>query len=252
MSAPGERVALVSGGNRGIGLAVVRGLAAAGVSVVLGSRDSAAGQAARATIAEGDALVHVSALDVRDPRSVASCVAAVERDLGRLDVLVNNAGVVLDSGARAVEPELDLAGDTLETNLFGAWRLASAAIPVMRANGGGRIVNVSSGMGQLSEMGGGAPGYRVSKAALNALTRMLAAELGAGFSVNSVCPGWVRTDLGGAGSRLTVARRTRPHLAVDTRGRHWRRQDTASSRCLVASLLTVSYACPVLGFDAVR
>ena len=80
MSAPGERVALVSGGNRGIGLAVVRGLAAAGVSVVLGSRDSAAGQAARATIAEGDALVHVSALDVRDPRSVASCVAAVERD----------------------------------------------------------------------------------------------------------------------------------------------------------------------------
>lgn len=200
MSSQDGRVALVSGGNRGIGLAVVRGLAASGLIVVMGSRDRASGEAAQRTTGGSAGEIRVEGLDVTDPASIKSCIAAIQRDLGRLDVLVNNAGVVLDGRGRsqAAQPDFDLVQESLDVNLFGAWRLTVEALPLMRAGGGGQIVNVSSGMGQLSEMGGGTPGYRVSKTALNALTRMLAAELGAGFSVNSVCPGWVRTDLGGS------------------------------------------------------
>jgi NAD(P)-dependent dehydrogenase (short-subunit alcohol dehydrogenase family) len=143
-------------------------------------------------------MTRVEQLDVTDADSVASALAAIEREFGRLDVLVNNAGVALDQGGRASDPDMDAVRRTLEVNLFGAWRLTLAALPLMRRAGAGRIINVSSGLGQLDAMGGGSPGYRLSKVSLNALTRMLSAELGEGFSVNSVCPGWVRTRMGGA------------------------------------------------------
>jgi NAD(P)-dependent dehydrogenase (short-subunit alcohol dehydrogenase family) len=195
-----RRVALVSGGNRGIGLAVVRGLTASGLTVVLGSRDIAAGEESKKQIDTGAGTVSVAELDVADHGSIAKCVASIRQNFGRLDVLVNNAGVTLGSSRfKASQPDFDLIRQILEINLFGAWQLTVSALDLMRASGPGRarIINVSSGMGQLTGMGGGSPGYRLSKTGLNALTRMLAAELGDDLSVNSVCPGWVKTDLGG-------------------------------------------------------
>ena len=188
------RVALVSGGNRGIGLEVVRQLAGRGITVILGSRDEEQGRVA----AEGlPGAVVVKQLDVADEESVVRLAASVEDEFGRLDILVNNAGISNDHGQRGVNADLGRVWEALDANLFGAWRLCEIAIPLMQRHGYGRIVNVSSGMGALEDMGGGSPGYRVSKTALNALTRILASELrGSGILVNSVCPGWVQTDMG--------------------------------------------------------
>jgi NAD(P)-dependent dehydrogenase (short-subunit alcohol dehydrogenase family) len=188
------RVALVSGGNRGIGLEIVRQLAGRGITVILGSREEESGRAAAEGLS-GDVVV--SQLDVTDEGSVARLAASVEGEFGRLDILVNNAGISNDDGQRGMNADLDRVREALEANLFGAWRLCEVAIPLMQRGGYGRIVNVSSGMGALEDMGGGSPGYRVSKTALNALTRILASELrGSGIFVNCVCPGWVQTDMG--------------------------------------------------------
>ncbi|HEY3069592.1 MAG TPA: SDR family oxidoreductase [Gaiellaceae bacterium] len=198
-----ERVALVSGGNRGIGREVARQLAALGYTVVLGSRDLARGEEAAREIGDG---VVAKRLDVTDEESVERVIASIAGELGRLDVLVNNAGVA-GGGWRTSATDVDLGDvrDTLETNLYGAWRLTQAALPLMRRNGYGRIVNLSSGMGQLSDMGGHAPAYRVSKTGLNVLTRVLTAELGdENIVVNSCCPGWVRTDMGGPHANRSV------------------------------------------------
>jgi NAD(P)-dependent dehydrogenase (short-subunit alcohol dehydrogenase family) len=143
--------------------------------------------------------VVVRQLDVADPESVDRLSRSVEEEFGRLDVLVNNAGITNDEGQRGVDADLERVREALETNLLGAWRLCEAAIPFMRRHGYGRIVNISTGMAALEDMGGGSPGYRVSKTGLNALTRILASELrGSGILVNSVCPGWVQTDMGGS------------------------------------------------------
>jgi NAD(P)-dependent dehydrogenase (short-subunit alcohol dehydrogenase family) len=196
------RVALVSGANRGIGREVVRQLAEKGITTILGSRDEEKGRAA----AEGmDGDVRVRQLDVTDDRSVDRLARSVEEEFRRLDILVNNAGISNDRGQRGVDADLDVVRETLEMNLFGAWRLCEAFVPLMQRNRYGRIVNVSSGMGALNDMGGGSPAYRVSKTSLNALTRILASELrGSGILVNSVCPGWVQTDMGGPGASRTV------------------------------------------------
>jgi NAD(P)-dependent dehydrogenase (short-subunit alcohol dehydrogenase family) len=192
-----ERVALISGGNRGLGREVARELAGLDYHVVIGSRDPSKGEEAADEIGDG---VVAHRLDVTDEESIESVIHFIEGEFGRLDVLVNNAGV--DGGGwrtSAVDVDLDDVRDTLETNLYGAWRLTQAALPLMRRNGYGRIVNLSSGMGQLDDMGGHAPAYRVSKVSLNALTRMLDAELAdENILVNSCCPGWVRTDMGGS------------------------------------------------------
>jgi NAD(P)-dependent dehydrogenase (short-subunit alcohol dehydrogenase family) len=190
------RVALVSGGNRGIGLEIVRQLAERGLRVVLGSRDREGGRAAAASLSGG---VVVRQLDVADPESVDRLSRSVGEEFGRLDVLVNNAGITNDEGQRGVDADLERVREALETNLFGAWRLCEVAVPLMQRHGYGRIVNISTGMAALEDMGGGSPGYRVSKTGLNALTRILASELrGSGILVNSVCPGWVQTDMGGS------------------------------------------------------
>jgi NAD(P)-dependent dehydrogenase (short-subunit alcohol dehydrogenase family) len=198
-----ERVALVSGGNRGIGREVARQLAALGYTVVIGSRELERGEEAARELGEN---VSAKQLDVTDEGSIVRCVASIAEELGRLDVLVNNAGVTGGGwSTSAVDVDLDEVRVTLETNLFGAWRLTEEALPLMRRNGYGRIVNVSSGMGQLSDMGGHSPGYRVSKTGLNVLTRMLTAELAEeNILVNSVCPGWVRTNMGTQAARRSV------------------------------------------------
>jgi NAD(P)-dependent dehydrogenase (short-subunit alcohol dehydrogenase family) len=198
-----ERVALVSGGNRGIGREVARQLAAQGYQVVIGSRDLGRGEQAAEELGAG---VAARQLDVTSAESIERCIAAISDELGRLDVLVNNAGI--EGGGwrtNALDVDLDDVRGTMETNLYGAWRLTQAALPLMRRGGYGRVVNISSGMGQLSDMGGHAPGYRLSKAGLNVLTRMLTAELeGENILVNSCCPGWVRTDMGGPNARRSV------------------------------------------------
>ena len=196
------RVALVSGGNRGIGLEVCRQLSGQGVTVVIGSRDEERGRAAAEGL-EGNVLPHQ--LDVSDAGSVDRMGAFLEDRYGRLDVLVNNAAISNDDGQRGVDADLDRVKEALEANLFGAWRLCEVAIPLMQRNGYGRIVNVSTGLAALEDMGGGSPGYRVSKTALNVLTRILASELrGSGILVNAVNPGWVQTEMGGSGATRSV------------------------------------------------
>ena len=198
-----RRVVLVSGGNRGIGREVARQLAGLDYTVVVGSRDLAKGQ--RVAEELGDHAVGLQ-LDVTDVESIERCIAEIGEEFGRLDVLVNSAGVIGGGwSTSAVDIDLDEVREVLDTNLFGAWRLTQGALPLMRRNGYGRVVNISSGMGQLSDMGGHSPSYRVSKTGLNALTRMLTAELGEdNILVNSVCPGWVRTDMGGPNARRSV------------------------------------------------
>jgi NAD(P)-dependent dehydrogenase (short-subunit alcohol dehydrogenase family) len=198
-------VALVSGGNRGIGRDVVRQLGERGITVVLGSRDLKRGEKVAAELKAKDLRIVAKQLDIRDEASVERVARELEEEFGRVDILVNNAGITDPWRGTAEDANFDAVKDVLETNLFGAWRLAKAVIPLMRRNGYGRIVNLSSGMGQLSDMRGHSPGYRVSKTGLNALTRMLASELaGENILVNSVCPGWVRTDMGGPGARRSV------------------------------------------------
>ncbi|HEY8523620.1 MAG TPA: SDR family oxidoreductase [Acidimicrobiales bacterium] len=198
------RVAVVTGGNRGIGLEVVRQLAARGDAVVLGSRDLQAGQRAAESVWEelGEVDVRVRRLDVTDQDTVDELAEELTEGFGRVDVLVNNAAIHYDTWQRAAGADLEVVAEALETNLLGAWRCANAFLPLLRASGHGRIVNVSSEGGSLASMGGGIPAYRASKAALNALTRMLADELRPDrILVNSVCPGWVATDMGGPGGR---------------------------------------------------
>jgi NAD(P)-dependent dehydrogenase (short-subunit alcohol dehydrogenase family) len=195
-------IAVVTGANRGIGLELVRQLAQHGFTTVLGSRDLDKGRAAAEGLAADGIQVEPRRLDVDDDDSVRELAAELEAEHGRLDVLVNNAAILYDTWQRGVDADLDLVRQALETNLLGAWRTAQACIPLLRRSGHGRIVNVSSGSGSLSGMGAGTPAYSVSKAALNALTRILAAELRSdGILVNSVCPGWVATDMGGPGGR---------------------------------------------------
>ncbi len=194
-----KRIALVTGANRGIGFEICRQLAKRGLHVVLASRDAARGRAA-AGVLRGEGLeVETRTLDVTSARSIKALAAWVAKRHGRLDVLVNNAGILIDPrGSRFLDSKVKTYRDTLETNLFGPLILCQALAPLMRKNGYGRIVNLSSGQGQLSDMGTGTPAYRISKTALNALTRILAAEFkGANVLVNSMCPGWVKTDMGG-------------------------------------------------------
>jgi NAD(P)-dependent dehydrogenase (short-subunit alcohol dehydrogenase family) len=190
-------VAVVTGGSRGIGLELCRQLAAERLTVVLGSRDLQRGEVAAASL--GDAGVQLVRLDVDDDASVAAAAEWVSQRLGRCDVLINNAAIDYDSDARAGSADLARVHRILETNLLGAWRTCLAFLPLLRRSPHGRIVNVSSEAGSLARMGVDAPGYRVSKAALNALTRTLAGDLkSTGILVNAVTPGWTDTDMGRA------------------------------------------------------
>jgi NAD(P)-dependent dehydrogenase (short-subunit alcohol dehydrogenase family) len=193
-------IALVTGSNRGIGLAVVKQLLDQGITTILTSRNPKSGRRAAEDLENPDHL-HVQPLDVDDPDSIHNLRDWVADQFGRLDILVNNAAINYDTWQSTVEADLNVVRETFETNLLGPWRMCQAFLPMMQQHGYGRIVNVSSGSGSLAEMGGGTPAYGISKASLNVLTIKLSHELkGTGILVNSVCPGWVRTDMGGQGA----------------------------------------------------
>jgi NAD(P)-dependent dehydrogenase (short-subunit alcohol dehydrogenase family) len=191
------RVVVVTGANRGLGREVARQCAARGDTVVLGSRDLDAGRRAAREIGAVP-----MALDVTDPAGLAAAAQEVERAVGRVDVLVNNAAVHYDTDQNAVDVDLAVVREAIETNVLGAWQTTLAFLPLLRSSAHPRVVMVSSEGGSLASMGGGTPAYSVSKAALNALTRVLAGDLRRdGVLVNAVCPGWTATDMGGPGGR---------------------------------------------------
>jgi len=202
-----KRVAVVTGANRGIGLEIARQLAKlAGIHVVLTARDAAKGEAAAKKLRGEKLDVESRALDVNSEESVRAFADWLSATHGRCDILVNNAGIMADPrGSRVLDSKPTTWRATLDTNLLGPLLMIQALVPLMKRNGYGRIVNVSSGQGQLTDMGVGTPAYRVSKTALNALTRTTAAELkGSGILANAMCPGWVRTDMGGASAPRSV------------------------------------------------
>ncbi|MEV6314416.1 SDR family oxidoreductase [Streptomyces sp. NPDC051776] len=197
-------ISLVTGGSRGIGRETVRRLAARGQTVLLTARSQAAAETVASGLAStvGTGTVQPLRLDVTDAASVERAAATVTERYGRLDVLVNNAAITYDTWQRPSAADLDVVREAAETNLYGPWRLIQTFAPLLRASAHPRVVNVSSESGSLASMGAGTPAYSVTKAALNALTVMFAAEFrGDGVLVNAVCPGWVATDMGGAGGR---------------------------------------------------
>jgi NAD(P)-dependent dehydrogenase (short-subunit alcohol dehydrogenase family) len=199
------RVIVVTGGNRGIGLEICRQLAARGAQVVLTARSTEAGRAAVGKLGARNPPARFHPLDVTSRESVAALRDFLSDTFGRLDVLVNNAGILPDEDASGLEVSLDTVRATLETNTLAPLHLAQALAPLLLRGRAGRIVNLSSGMGQLSDMEGGHAAYRISKTALNAVTRILAAELSGKVAVNSMCPGWVKTEMGGPGAEREVS-----------------------------------------------
>jgi NAD(P)-dependent dehydrogenase (short-subunit alcohol dehydrogenase family) len=201
-------VAIVTGAYRGLGFETCRQLAQQGYRVVLAARKEPQGRGAAEVLREEGLDVIFHTLDVTSDASVQALAEFLEKTFGRLDVLVNNAGIFPDTAPWTGESsifnaDLDTVRTGLETNTLGPLRLCQALIPLMQ--GKGRVVNISSGMGQLSEMNGCCPGYRLSKTALNAVTRILAEELkDTDIKVNSICPGWVRTEMGGQDAPLSI------------------------------------------------
>jgi NAD(P)-dependent dehydrogenase (short-subunit alcohol dehydrogenase family) len=201
-----QKTVLVTGANKGIGYEIVRQMARAGWRVFLGARDRQRGEQARARLAEEKLNVDFLELDVSRPESIAQAAERLTGELSSLDALVNNAGVLNDEGASIVNIDPDLIHRTLDTNTFGPLRLTQRLLPLLeKAADGGRVINLSSGLGQLDDMEDGYPAYGLSKTALNVVTRKFASALkGKKIAVNSVCPGWVKTDMGGAGAHRTV------------------------------------------------
>jgi NAD(P)-dependent dehydrogenase (short-subunit alcohol dehydrogenase family) len=197
-----KRICLVSGGNRGIGFETCNQLAQLGYIVLLTARDLTKGKTATKQLTDKGLDIIFYQMDVSNQKSIDDTYDKIIQRFGRLDVLVNNAAILYDTWQRAIDADFEIVNQAFVTNLLGPWRLSKRFIPIMKKNGFGRIVNVSSSAGSLHFMGKGAPAYSISKTALNALTCKLAAELlGTGILVNSIDPGWVATDMGGAGGR---------------------------------------------------
>src|SRR5205807_2423990 len=199
-----KRIALVTGANKGIGFEVARDLARKAFHVFLGARDEKAGRAAEEKLRK-DGQVTFFKIDVSEPESIRRAAGEFSRRSDRLDALVNNAGILLDEDKDILTITPDIFETTLRTNTLGALLVSQAFVPFLKKSAAPRIVNVSSTGGQLTDGADGwAPGYCISKTALNGVTSQLAAALPK-FAVNSVCPGWVRTDMGGANATRSIA-----------------------------------------------
>jgi NAD(P)-dependent dehydrogenase (short-subunit alcohol dehydrogenase family) len=198
-----DKTAVVTGGNRGIGLEISKQLAARGIITILTSRNMHEGRPLVNELRKQWKNIWYHQLDVTDETSIRDILAYLEDDCGKLDILINNAGIVLNDDKNILEMDPALIRETLNTNLYGPLRLIQAFMPMLKQSEDARIINLSSTMGQLSSMGSSSPAYRISKTALNALSVILSAELaGSNIKVNSVCPGWVKTDMGGEHASL--------------------------------------------------
>ena len=214
-----KRVALVTGANRGIGYAICRKLGEQNITVILGARDPQKGTEACSRL-QGEGLdVHFELLDVTDEKSIKTAIEKIRTHFGRLDILINNAGIMIDGEADALNVNQETVQKTLQTNVLGPLMLCQYCIPLMQAGGYGRVVNMASGLGSLTELadpesayaGIGAPAYRLSKAGINCITALLAKEVrDDNILINSACPGWVRTEMGGDQAPLT------PEQGADT------------------------------------
>lgn len=218
------KIALVTGSNKGIGLELVRQLSRAGVFTFLTSRNERKGLEAQAELAKEGVQAGFLHMDVTNLISIHAAARHIEEQHGKLDILVNNAGILPDedaeSGGLIIPP--DIVRSVFETNTLGPLQVCQVMLPLLRKSPAGRIINISSGMGSLADMDGGYPAYRISKTALNAVTRILATELAdSGITVNSVCPGWVQTDMGSPSAAITTdqsANGILPLLLSDTPG----------------------------------
>jgi NAD(P)-dependent dehydrogenase (short-subunit alcohol dehydrogenase family) len=213
MPTPADRIALITGANKGIGFEITRQLGQAGHRVLLGARDAGRGAAAAATLTSEGIEVSVVAIDLTAPKTIAAAVQDIEADHGRLDVLVNNAGIADSGDGPPGEADIDAVRHVFETNFFGALAVTQAMLPLLRRSASARIVNVSSGLGSLTLNGDPdwefagfrVTGYAASKAALNMLTVQLAAELRPiGIKVNAADPGFTATDLNGHRGHQTI------------------------------------------------
>src|SRR3989338_6776006 len=193
-----DKIALVSGAAKGLGFEISKQLARLGVTVVMTDRDETNGQKAAETLKNKNLDTVFFPMDVTDPESIRHAREFVEKEFGRLDTLINNAGIYIDGKISGLEIDAETVLKTFKTNTLGHLLVSQTFIPLMKKNRYGRIVNMASGLGTLDEMGKGYPSYRISKTALNAVTRILAAETkGTGILINSMCPGLCRTDMGG-------------------------------------------------------
>ncbi len=196
-----KKIAVVTGGNRGLGFGVCQALAERGYHVILTARSLQKAKQACERLAAASLEVEAAVLDVASEQSVQQFFSFLRASHGRLDVLGNNAGAIFEgkdgAGVGVFDVPAEVLARTFDNNTLGAYRMLQHAVPMMNEAGFGRIVNVSSGMGGLHEMGTGHSGYRLSKTALNALTCLFDNELKGGVKINSVCPGWVRTEMGG-------------------------------------------------------
>jgi NAD(P)-dependent dehydrogenase (short-subunit alcohol dehydrogenase family) len=200
-----EKIALVTGANKGIGLEIVRQLATAGFRVFLTARDRQRGEEASGRLQHDGLQVEFLQLDVTDETSIDQLAKELASRIGHLDVLVNNAAILLEENTSILEVEPALILQTLQTNTIGPLRLIQKLVPLLAKSDAGKIINVSSGAGQLTDMSDYIPAYSLSKTALNAVTGMMAAALkDKHIAVNSICPGWVRTDMGGSNAPRSV------------------------------------------------
>ncbi|MGD8955376.1 MAG: SDR family oxidoreductase [Desulfobacterales bacterium] len=212
MTSAKKRTALVTGANRGIGLSIARQLAQRGIKVLIGARDQDKGIAACKQLQSEGLEAYFILLDVTRAISIEAAIGKIKDDFRGLDILVNNAGIMIDTQSGILELDPAVFHHTLTTNVFGPLLLAQACIPLMKANGYGRIVNMASTLGSLKDISNPdslygtvlSPAYRLSKTLLNGITVLLANALrGTNILVNSACPGWVRTDMGGSQAPLT-------------------------------------------------
>lgn len=201
-----EKIALVTGGNKGIGLEISRQLGQAGFRVFLTARDRQRGEEASKKLQQDGLNVEFLQLDVADETSIEQLTKELASRIDHLDVLVNNAGILLDAPSDSiVQVESAVILQTIETNTLGPLRLIQKLVPLLTKSKAGKVINVSSGGGQLTDMGDWAPAYSLSKTALNSVTAMMAAALkDKNITVNSICPGWVRTDMGGSTAPRSV------------------------------------------------
>jgi NAD(P)-dependent dehydrogenase (short-subunit alcohol dehydrogenase family) len=200
-----DEIAVVTGANRGIGLEICRQLVQKGIKVILTARNRDRGKEAVDKLHGEGLYVVFQQLDVTDAKSIQQAASYVKENFGKLTILVNNAGVGADYDNHVLNADIESLKEILDTNTFGPLRVCQAFIPIMLESNYGRIINISSEMGALANMGSGSVGYRMSKAALNAITRILASELeGTNITVNSIAPGWTRTDMGGPGAPRSV------------------------------------------------